>query len=375
MVKLKMSMLPLKKTFSAVKISNQLLLKMNINPLKAPENEASIMKHWKYTDKVYISCVCITFNQESYIRDAINGMLAQVTDYRFEVIIHDDVSTDNTRKIIKRYQEKYPNIIKLILQKENQYSKGKKIIPLAVVEAKGEYIALCEGDDYWIRDDKIHKQFNLLSNNKNVNICFSSCKSISSDHVVKVVSHYGNNEILFTTEQVVEGGGAFMPTASLMLHSNTIKNLPEWFYNVPVGDYFMQIIASVSNGSLYLPEITCVYRTNAIGSWSSSRKNLTKYEINSEAILYEKSLSKLSEYGISKNTINNVIAKQYIMLTKLAIKNNFFIDSKRLIIKSWFFSPRMSKNQMFLYYTRMIHPLIKMMYLFKTNIFKYIPKI
>ncbi len=348
---------------------------MNINPLKAPENEASIMKHWKYTDKVYISCVCITFNQESYIRDAINGMLAQVTDYRFEVIIHDDVSTDNTRKIIKRYQEKYPNIIKLILQKENQYSKGKKIIPLAVVEAKGEYIALCEGDDYWIRDDKIHKQFNLLSNNKNVNICFSSCKSISSDHVVKVVSHYGNNEILFTTEQVVEGGGAFMPTASLMLHSNTIKNLPEWFYNVPVGDYFMQIIASVSNGSLYLPEITCVYRTNAIGSWSSSRKNLTKYEINSEAILYEKSLSKLSEYGISKNTINNVIAKQYIMLTKLAIKNNFFIDSKRLIIKSWFFSPRMSKNQMFLYYTRMIHPLIKMMYLFKTNIFKYIPKI
>ncbi|MGZ0014393.1 glycosyltransferase [Providencia hangzhouensis] len=72
---------------------------MNINPLEAPKDEASIIKHWKYTDKIYISCVCITYNQENYIKDAINGMLAQITDYRFEVVIHADVSTDNTRDI------------------------------------------------------------------------------------------------------------------------------------------------------------------------------------------------------------------------------------------------------------------------------------
>ncbi|WP_410454598.1 glycosyltransferase family 2 protein [Providencia stuartii] len=63
------------------------------------------MEHWIYTDKVYISCICITYNQENYIKNAIDGMLAQITDYRFEIIIHDDKSTDSTREIILEYKK------------------------------------------------------------------------------------------------------------------------------------------------------------------------------------------------------------------------------------------------------------------------------
>ena len=93
-----------------------------ITKLVAPEREAEITKHWKYTDKVYTSVICITFNQDIYIRDAIDSFLAQVTEYKFEIIIHDDVSTDKTREILKEYQQKYPSIIKLILQETNQFS-------------------------------------------------------------------------------------------------------------------------------------------------------------------------------------------------------------------------------------------------------------
>ncbi|EMT6383357.1 glycosyltransferase [Providencia rettgeri] len=338
------------------------------NKLICPTSEEEIQSHWKYFDKIYISCVCIVFNHELYIRDTIDSILAQKSEHKFEVIIHDDCSTDSTKSILLEYKNRFPNIIKLILQKENQHSKGYQIMPFISPFVEGDFVAVCEGDDYWIRDDKIKKQFDLLNNDSKVNICFSACKSISSDNVERTISYHGDNELLFSTEQVMEGGGEFMPTASLMLRSEIIKNLPEWFSHAPVGDYFIQIISSVSNGALYLPEVTCVYRTNAIGSWSSYRKHLTSDEINAEAIRYESSLSHLKEYDIPEKMVNHVIAKQYIALAILAIKNGFFLISKELIIKSWLFSPCMNRKQFILYYTRALHPLIKFAYLIKIKL-------
>ncbi|MBH0057938.1 glycosyltransferase [Pseudoalteromonas sp. SWXJZ94C] len=133
--------------------------------LVAPETEDEIKVHWKYTDKVYISCVCTTFNQVKYIQDTIDSMLAQKCEFRFEIIIHDDLSTDGTRNILQSYRDKYPSIIKLVLQEENQFSKGKKITPLAIEYACGDYIALCEGDDFWICEDKLQKQVTVLVKN------------------------------------------------------------------------------------------------------------------------------------------------------------------------------------------------------------------
>lgn len=135
---------------------------MLINKLVAPETEDEVKMHWKYIDKVYISCVCITFNQEKYIQDTIDSMLAQKCEFRFEIVIHDDLSTDDTRNILQSYKDKYPSIIKLVLQEENQFSKGRKITPLAIEYAAGDYIALCEGDDFWVCDEKLQKQVAVL---------------------------------------------------------------------------------------------------------------------------------------------------------------------------------------------------------------------
>ncbi|MCD4621429.1 glycosyltransferase, partial [Proteus mirabilis] len=121
---------------------------MIINKLIPPEKESDIQKYWIHHDKIYISCICTTYNQDKYIEDTLNGMLAQKCDFKFEIIVHDDLSTDNTREILFKYKEKYPSIIKLILQNENQYQKKKKIFPLAIEQASGDFIALCEGDDF-----------------------------------------------------------------------------------------------------------------------------------------------------------------------------------------------------------------------------------
>ena len=120
-------------------------------------------------NEILVSICCITYNHEKYIRDAIEGFLMQKTDFPFEVLIHDDASTDGTADIIREYETKYPDIIKPIYQTENQYSKGIKIsATYNYPRAKGKYIALCEGDDYWIDPYKLQKQVDFLEHMKNV---------------------------------------------------------------------------------------------------------------------------------------------------------------------------------------------------------------
>ena len=123
--------------------------------------------------KPLVSICCLAYNHEPYIRECLDGMLMQRTTFKFEILIHDDASTDNTAKIIKEYAEKYPTIIKPILQTENQYSKGKGIlIPFVYPRAKAKYIALCEGDDYWIDPYKLQKQVDFLEANEEYSLCF-----------------------------------------------------------------------------------------------------------------------------------------------------------------------------------------------------------
>jgi glycosyltransferase involved in cell wall biosynthesis len=113
-----------------------------------------------------VSVCCITYNHEKYIREAIEGFLMQETSFPIEILIHDDASTDKTADIIREYEAKYPNIIKPIYQTENQYSKGVGIsATYQWPRAKGKYIALCEGDDYWTDPLKLQKQVDFLEAN------------------------------------------------------------------------------------------------------------------------------------------------------------------------------------------------------------------
>ena len=128
--------------------------------------------------EIAVSIICITYNHEEYIRDALNSFVMQKTDFQFEILIHDDASTDNTAAIIREYEIRYPEIIKPIYQKENQYSKGLALgEPFAFIDkyqysrVKGKYIALCEGDDYWTDQYKLQKQFDAMEEHSEVDMC------------------------------------------------------------------------------------------------------------------------------------------------------------------------------------------------------------
>jgi glycosyltransferase involved in cell wall biosynthesis len=130
--------------------------------------EAEIMANWKGDiSKPVVSVCCTTYNHESYIEDALEGFLIQETDFSFEIIIHDDASTDKTADIIREYAAAYPQIIKTIVQIENQYSINFNLPSENIFNsAKSEYIATCEGDDFWNDKNKLSKQFYFLEENK-----------------------------------------------------------------------------------------------------------------------------------------------------------------------------------------------------------------
>ena len=113
-------------------------------------------------NEIQVTVLCITYSHEPYIRNTLDHFVNQRVNFSYEILIHDDASTDGTADIIREYAEKYPDIFVPILQTENQYSQGVPIVARLYPKARGKYVAICEGDDYWPDLDKLQKQYDFL---------------------------------------------------------------------------------------------------------------------------------------------------------------------------------------------------------------------
>ena len=128
--------------------------------------ERELMASWGGNlDEPLLTIKCITYNQISFIRDALNSFLMQRTDFPFRIVVHDDASADGTQEVIKHYSANYPRVIKAVLQEKNLMSRGLKNDPYVNPLVAGKYIAFCEGDDYWIDPHKLQRQVDFLSVN------------------------------------------------------------------------------------------------------------------------------------------------------------------------------------------------------------------
>lgn len=238
---------------------------------RAIPSESEIMVDWNGDlEQPVVSILCNTFNQENYIEDAIRGFLLQKTDFPFEIIISDDASTDNNANIIRRYAEKYPKIIKPVFQNKNQYSQGKKPTIISFQYARGKYIALCEGDDFWICSTKLQRQCDLLNREPNFDGCAHPAWSLSINGQVGLINRY--NEIVLDCNTVCEKGGGVVPTASLLVRRKVIEQFSDLFSDAPLGDYFIQVLASKNGGLAFHQDACSVYRLASVTSVSNGER-------------------------------------------------------------------------------------------------------
>ncbi|WP_158774251.1 glycosyltransferase [Cobetia sp. L2A1] len=244
----------------------------------APADEATIMADWEGSlSTPRVSVMCFAFNHGDYISMALDGFLMQRTRFPFEIVVHDDASTDGTREIIEEYAARYPNIIRPILQDVNQYSQHIWPITFCMPVMRGDIIAYCEGDDYWIKADKLARQVALFDANPGATVCFHPAIEFdehSGEHTI--ICRYADTVHKIPTEAVIGLRGASIPSPALTFRrmDSSVQAMLESYRTAPIMDFFLQAYMALLGDTVYYEEAACVYRRNAKGSWTSQQKEV-----------------------------------------------------------------------------------------------------
>ena len=269
-------------------------------------------------EEIKVSILCLVYNHEAYLRECLDGFIKQKTNFRFEAIIHDDCSTDKSKQIIEEYAEKYPNIIIPIYENENQYSKGIKIITeILMPNMRGKYFALCEGDDYWIDEYKLQKQFDFMEEHKQYSLCTHNALlvDVNSNTVGKVEPTLNNRDI--PCEEFIINGGGFIATNSIFAPSYLTKQLPEYF-KIRSADYTWQIYLSSQGKTYCFSEYMSAYRINVPGSWTRRNMNnenkITEWLCKNNELLKAINKETNNKY---QNAINERIIKNQISIYEM----------------------------------------------------------
>lgn len=272
-------------------------------------------------NEIAVSIICNAYNHEKYIRDALDGFVSQQTSFPFEVLVHDDASTDSTADIIREYEKKYPDLIKPIYQTENQYSKHDGgIKKLQGDRAKGKYIALCEGDDYWTDPLKLQKQYDFMEQHPDYTLC--GCSTEWLNMLTGKVENKSRTpvDVDVTLEEFADPkNGRPFPTVSFFMPSEIWKDLP--YFGFPVGDIPLTLYAATKGKVRMLADTMCVYRWYAEGSWTARKgHDGERAKVCRRMIYGMENLNKYTDYRYEDIFRKRILYHQYT----LALMNHDF---------------------------------------------------
>lgn len=230
-------------------------------------------------NKIMVSVVCTAYNHGPYIREALESFVNQKTDFEYEVLVNDDCSTDDTADIIREFAEKYPERIIPFIQEKNLYSQGINIYNHVFYPvARGKYIALCEGDDYWTDPMKLQLQVDFLESHPEYTACVHNtmihyCDASQPDR--PYVPAEGDRDIPF--EQVIQGMGVSYHTSSIIARRENIIDTTDYrdvAYRHGFTDYAIGIRFSLEGKVRFLERFMSVYRVASNpAAWSSGVNN------------------------------------------------------------------------------------------------------
>lgn len=282
------------------------------------EYESDLVYKRKNHKKILVSVCCLAYNHEEYIGQAIESFLNQNTNFRYEIVIHDDCSTDSTLKIIKEYQRKYPKIIKVITEEKNVYSQGIKIEPILYSHCKGKYIALCEGDDFWCDEDKLQKQFNFMEMHPECSLVTHG-SYILNDYNGKMkpkLQPYSGSRY-YTIDEIITGDGGIFSTNSMFYRAKFVEKMPDFYYKISIGDLPTMMHLALNGRVYYIDELMSVYRMNAKSSWTVNQTLGTKNElIKKQKRFYDEISIMLHEFNKQTNFQYNVSVEKLLLIKR-----------------------------------------------------------
>jgi glycosyltransferase involved in cell wall biosynthesis len=226
-----------------------------------------------------VSVRLMTYNHEAFIEQAMEGILAQVTDFKVEVVIGDDFSKDRTLELIQKYSSTARIHIRVLPRKEGddywkeRQKRGRLYNFSNIMEhCNGEYIALLDGDDYWIDPFKLQKQVDFLEEHPNCSVCFTAAQYLFEEEPDRVEVYrpaQPESEKVYTLSQAIRKAGEFMPTATVLFRAEYLNELPDWVFDSLVGDMPLSLYLGTKGNYGYVDRISSMYRIMAPGSWSA----------------------------------------------------------------------------------------------------------
>ena len=217
-----------------------------------------------------VSVCLITYNHRPYVEQAIDSILMQETDFPVEILVHDDSSTDGTAEVLRGYEAKYPGLIRCVFQHENQYSKGKKALPVLAKMARGDYLALLEGDDAWADPQKLAMQVVFLDTNPACVMCYGNVSQVDATGRVLQERHIPDEKCRLLLPEELIRGSHLTPTATVMFRNLPfLKHAPTHRNKVLNGDRFLVAMLAQYGMAGFVGFTPSIYRQHANGVYSA----------------------------------------------------------------------------------------------------------
>lgn len=295
------------------------------------------------SNPILISISCATYNHAPYIRQCLDGFLMQEGNFMIEILIHDDASTDGTADIIREYKENYPDIIFPIYQTENQYSK-KSVRGINATfnfpRAKGKYIAMCEGDDYWTDPHKLQKQVDFLKANPDFNLCCHDWE-VNTDGIITSSPIHNKYKKIFYFDFDTLPWIWITKTNTLLFknHAFDFSILQRYQYNRDV--HIVYHLLKTGKGAFF-PIVMSGYRIHGGGIWGKqnlNKKNETAYQLYQELYHYEPNKGVKRRYLYASLAYYNGLLYHNDMKKSIKKIGGVFFKSARLItsMKDFFY--------------------------------------
>lgn len=318
------------------------------------------------SDPLVTVCV-IAYNQRQYIRDCLDGIVSQRTNFPVEVLVRDDYSTDGTERIVAEYAQQHPTLIRQVNAAEN--IGANKGLQLLFAQARGKYVALCEGDDYWIDDQKLSKQVACMEADSSCAFSGHRAYILGSTGDAKPAFDKGGEPVRFNLQEVLSTLGQYAPTASFLIRREALGSLPAWFSDAPVADFFLAAYALTKGRGLFLPDLMSVYRLGSIGSWTSEHSPDRPAKVRSFAKAMKRCLEKMqAEPRFQNSDFRRRLAAASFSIATTSLTLSEFQEFRAAIEMSVRACPRLSATQSALHLLRRLPQLAQGVFLVKQGI-------